>query len=239
MVGAQGLEPRTSRCVWKASCPPSHYAVRHRRISSTRPKTQPYPNCPRYAHRLPGCTRIGPRNVTSVLPTLFESVPIFAIVAVSSTPALTSAGLYFRLRRSANRTCSCLRPYCFSPPQSGTPLPWTSLKTFRRRIRVERLAQHDAALAMVLALTKELHRSRDREIARHLAPHILELILLRPHIDMPADLVLPRSGAEPARSFPAGPPTSPELVNAPKFSLCANAPDTSADTTQKRSNASR
>ena len=59
------------------------------------------------------------------------------------------------------------------------------------RIGVQRLADHDAGLAMVVALTKKSYGGGDAEVAGDLAPDILELILLGPDVGARAgDLVL-------------------------------------------------
>src|SRR5262249_4576010 len=70
---------------------------------------------------------------------------------------------------------------------------------------VQRLSQHDPSLAVALASTQELHSCRDCEIAGHLPPHVLKLILLGPDVRARAgDPVLSVRGIEFGRSFPRG-----------------------------------
>jgi hypothetical protein len=60
------------------------------------------------------------------------------------------------------------------------------------RVAIQRLADHDARLAVLVPLTQESHRGFDREVAGHLSPDILELILLGPDVSSGAgNLILP------------------------------------------------
>jgi hypothetical protein len=50
------------------------------------------------------------------------------------------------------------------------------------RVRIKRLADHDSSLAVLVPVTEESHRGRDREVAGYLSPDVLELVLLTPDV---------------------------------------------------------
>jgi hypothetical protein len=65
------------------------------------------------------------------------------------------------------------------------------------RIGVESLAEHDHGLAVFVSFSEKLGRGRDRKVARHLSPNIVELIRLAPDIRAGAgDPVLPGGGVK-------------------------------------------
>jgi hypothetical protein len=99
--------------------------------------------------------------------------------------------------------CWCLRPVCSAIEARHAVA--VNHDVGIGRIVVKRLADHNAGLAVLGSLTKEAYGRRYREIAGHLPPDVLELILFGPDVSPgPRDFVLASRCVKLRSSFEGG-----------------------------------
>jgi hypothetical protein len=102
---------------------------------------------------------------------------------VHVNPDACSDQLHLEGARTVEREIECIGIFAlFAPPlETGHPIA-VDHDVGVGRIRVKSLADQDSGLAVLVPVTEESHRGRDRKVAGYLSPDVLELILLGPDV---------------------------------------------------------